>query len=112
MTKARVRFVGEQDGPPERELKRALAELCQRSRRVTRAYLARTEYDRPGVHHVALCLRTPGGDHHRELVEEIGASFATSFGADRHLDVLFLSESQEHELRAVCRPFFPAGPAR
>ena len=40
-----IRFIGQQDGPPERELKSHLASLLADECSVQRAYLARLQYD-------------------------------------------------------------------
>ena len=51
-----IRFVGGQDGPPERELKLHLATLPGDERSVQRAYLARLRYDNAKSWDVALCI--------------------------------------------------------
>ena len=95
-----VRFVGEQDGEPERLLKSALvAELCVVPE-VKRAYLAQLEYS-DGAH-VALCLVAP---EDRSLIERISSCFARIFAQQEHLDILFLTPDQETELARVCNPF-------
>jgi hypothetical protein len=46
---------------------------------------------------------------HREddkLANDIASKFRRMFGPHEHLDILFLSHSQETELRKVCCPFF------
>jgi len=103
-TPTKIRFVGEQDGVPERELKALLApELL--SRNVERAYLARIEYQDPRAHEVALCVR---GVEDPGLVQTVAGHFAKLFGRAVHLDILFISESQEQELARVCKPFYSA----
>jgi len=95
-----VRFVGEQDGEPERLLKNALVAELLGVPELKCAYLARVEY--PDGVHVALCLAAPEDPR---LLERIGARFAEIFGRHEHLDILFLGPSQEAELRRVCTPF-------
>ena len=103
-TETKVRFVCEQDGVPERELKALLApELL--SRNVQRAYLARIEYQDPRADEVALCVR---GVEDRGLVQAVADHFAKLFGRAVHLDILFLSESQEQDLARVCSPVYRA----
>jgi len=103
-TEKKIRFVCEQDGVPERELKALLApELL--SRNVERAYLARIEYQDPRAHEVALCVR---GVDDPVLVQTVAGHFAKLFGRAVHLDILFISESQEQELARVCKPFYRA----
>ena len=98
-----VQFLGEQDGAPERLLRGRLAEFFQRDKSVHRAYLARTSLD--GQASVALCVKTQFGAD-RGIAEKIGAIFAMIFNAAEHLDIIFLSEHQESQLKRVCSAFF------
>lgn len=100
-----LRFLGEQDGPPERELKFRLAQLFHSNKNVTTAYLARVSYG-PESFAVALCLRARSGAD-RGLVEKVGKIFASMFGGHEHLDIIFVDEVQEAELASICTPFFP-----
>lgn len=99
------RFLGEQDGPPERELKAALVEFFGRDPSVRAAYLARVAYGDQATANVVLCLRTQFGPD-PGLAEKIGRIFASMFGAHEHLDLLFLNDEQENTLRKVAAPFF------
>ena len=101
-----LQFLGEQDGPPERELKSRLAEFFRRDQSVNTAYLARVAYGDTSLA-VTLCLRSQFGPD-RGLAEKVGTIFASMFGGHEHLDI-FLSEAQEAELMKVCKPFFQAG---
>ena len=103
-TETKVRFVCEQDGVPERQL-RALLTPELLSRNVERAYLAMVEYLDPNAHEVALCVR---GADDRSLVQAVAGHFANIFGRQAHLDILFLSESQEQDVARVCSPFYRA----
>ena len=100
----RVIFVGEQDGPSECELKAQLAQVFA-AQNVSRAYLARVEVDYKGspAQSVALCLRAEADER---LVQKVGEIFASMFGKDVHMDIMFVSELQEAELAKCCRPFF------
>lgn len=98
----RIRFVGEQDGPSEQGLKLVLADMFARTR-VQRAYLARVDYGDPGAYEVALCLR---GAEDPGLLEGISRQFASLFGSEVHMDILFLDDELEAELRTVCSPFY------
>ena len=102
-----IRFVSEQDGPPEKELKAALADAFRRWPTVERAYLCRVTYDNPYAHEVALCLRTLSKPN-RQLVNDASAVFASLFGKDQHLDILFLTDAQETEVALVCPLFYQA----
>ncbi len=99
----KIRFLGEQDGPPEQLLKERLAEFFQRDKSVYRAYLAKVSLSEQGG--VALCLKTQFGAD-RGLAEKIGGIFGMIFNAHEHLDIMFLSDEQESELAKVCSPFF------
>src|SRR5690348_14077066 len=83
-----LRFLGEQDGLPERELKFRLAQLFTSSQSVITAYLARVVYPIES-HAVALCLRSKFGAELR-LIEEVGTIFSSTFATHAHLDIIFL----------------------
>jgi hypothetical protein len=98
-----LEFLGEQDGPPERLLKRQLTQHLVRHRSVKRTYLARLRIQ--GQIGVALCIcNETGADP--ALVNEVGKVFASIFGAHEHLDIVFVDDAQEASLEKVCRPFF------
>jgi hypothetical protein len=99
-----VRFLGEQNGTPEHLLKNKLAEFFQRDGSVSRSYLARIDYEE-GKNTVVLGLRTQFGPD-RGMVEKVGAIFAVIFNSKEHLDIMFLTDSEEAELARVCKPFF------
>jgi hypothetical protein len=114
-----VQFVGEQDGPPERELKTRLADSL-RPMGIRKAYLAVVSYDeRKGPQstsgdgapalNVALCLSlldTAAEKH--DIVQRAGHDFAALFGPTQHMDIVFLTDQQEAALKKVCRPFYMA----
>lgn len=106
MNVAQLKFCGEQEGPPERELKERLVQFFQRDQSVTAAYLARVAYADQSSVNVALCLRTRFGSD-PGLAEKIGRLFASMFGPREHLDIVFITGEQETELAKVCSPFFP-----
>ena len=101
----RLQFVGEQIGQTENELKVELCRLFDGHARPLRAYLARVEYGGDKDPHVALCLRAEGGED-LELVDKVASVFSKMFGAHEHLDILFVTEGQEEDLRQTCCPFF------
>ncbi|HOW80660.1 MAG TPA: enhanced serine sensitivity protein SseB C-terminal domain-containing protein [Candidatus Paceibacterota bacterium] len=100
-----IRYVGEQNGEPEQDLKQRLCRFFERDPSVKAAYLARVNYGHAQQVGVALCLKTVFGPD-KGLVEKIGAIFAAVFNASEHLDILFLDESQESDLRKVCSSFY------
>jgi hypothetical protein len=100
-----ILFVGEQDGPPERELKTRLIAFFQRDASVRSAYLAQVAYRESSAISVALCLGTQFG-RDPGLAEKVGRIFASMFGGREHLDIVFLSDVQEAELAKKCPRFF------
>jgi len=100
-----IRFLGEQDGPPERLLKERLADFFRRDRSVSRAYLARVDFGEGKDASVVLGLRTQFGPD-KGMVEKVGTIFADVFNSKEHLDIMFLTDSQEAQLARACKPFF------
>ncbi|MBL8629441.1 MAG: hypothetical protein JNM81_07425 [Rhodospirillaceae bacterium] len=97
-----VRFIGEQDGLVEIELKAKLR-ACLERYSIVAAYLARVAYE-DGVIAVALCIRT-GTESEIDLVSDVSKIFASIFSSENSLDVIFLTDEQELDLKLVCRPF-------
>lgn len=100
-----LRFIGEQDGPSERELKERLTDFFQHDQSVRAAYLARASYGESSQVSVALCLRTQFGAD-PGMAEKIGRIFASMFGGQQRLDIIFPTTEQETALAKVCAPFF------
>src|SRR5687768_16878143 len=84
---AQVRFLGEQDGPPERELKEKLAALFRGSL-VQSAYLARVAYGSSAAPEVVLCIRSESGAD-ESLVKDVSGIFTPMFGKGQQLDIIF-----------------------
>ena len=101
----RIRFIGGQDGDPERALKTSLAKLFGEHPSVESAYLARVQYDEASTEAVALCL-VSAASQDESLVEGIRKTFAARFRAGNQLDILFVGASQATRLDQVCRPFY------
>jgi hypothetical protein len=110
---SRVEFLREQDGVPERELKRRLSDLFAErgGGGVRRAYLAIIRHHGQAPLSVALCLRVDGGPD-RALVDSVGKVFASLFNERMFLDIVFVDEAQEVELARVCKPFVAAETAK
>jgi hypothetical protein len=104
----KLRFLGEQDGAPERLLKQKLSDLFRRDCRVRRAYLTRVRLGESTKTSVLLAVRTES-DADKNLVDGAAGVFAAIFSADESLDILFLNEGQEITLRRVCMPFCERG---
>jgi hypothetical protein len=100
-----VRFLGEQDGIPEQELKAKLVTLFKQNELVSRAYLARVSLSPSEEVVVALCL-PDNTESQAEIVRGAGAEFAELFSVNQHLDVVFVSAEDERRLASVCKPFF------
>ena len=103
-SEAEIQFVGEQDGPSERDLKQALVSVFEKHR-VQRAYLARVRAGTGGGVSVTLCLAAARG---RKIVHEVAGVFHQRFGSHEHLDILFLSGPQEFRVAGVCQAFYVA----
>jgi hypothetical protein len=100
-----IEFLGEQDGQVERQLKDALAALLRREPTVDRAYLARVRYDGT-TSGVVLGLLTDGDDESEALVGQVGTAFASIFDAKTHLDVIFLTDQRDTDIRRVWAAFY------
>ena len=98
-----VRFLGEQDGKPERELRAWLCAVFERRPLVDRAYLAQVAYAGAEGVSVAVCVVGPEAP---DLAAEIGSEFAKQFATGVPLDILFISMEQDAILGQVCKPFF------
>lgn len=103
----RIEFLGEQDGPSERDLKVALRGELERHAAIKRAYLARIGFAPAASPTVALCL-VPTSAEDAAIVKAVGKIFEGQFASGVPLDILFPSVDQEADLRRVCRPFFEA----
>jgi hypothetical protein len=55
--------------------------------------------------HIALCLKSLAGSE-QSLVDSIGGVFRAMFVAEVHLDIAFLTDSDEQRLKQVCRTFY------
>ena len=105
LSSADITFLGEQDGPAERRLKEALAVLLALGATVTRAYLARVRYDdkRSGV---MLGLLTEDARNSEKVAGQMGKTFEALFNTKADLDIVFLSDEREAEIRKACPPFY------
>ena len=106
---AQPRFLGEQEGEAEDDLKAALAKVLVKQPTIRAAYLARVSHGGDeSSFDVALCLRTKSGDDDPSVVPAVASAFSSLFGEDEHLDIMFLSDDQLRDIKKVCRPFFGA----
>jgi hypothetical protein len=101
-----ISFLGEQDGEPERELKSQWRTILAGYPNVTRAYLAIVSFD--GVAGTpALCISSRSSET-PQLVDALAAPFQQLFNKQVFLEIMFMSEEQEYQVRNVCRPFYEA----
>jgi hypothetical protein len=106
---AEIRFLCEQDGPAERDLKNALVELLRQHPDIKRAYLVQVQYGkRDGTQRdgTDVALGLDGSVASRALVGEVSARFAALFGKNQHLDIIFLSPEQSAAITRVAKPFY------
>jgi hypothetical protein len=107
-----VLFRGEQDGVPERDLKRELTALFQSRSDVESAYLAVVSYQGGSGHGIALCITgviEPAG--RPEIAKVVSKIFAGMFGAHEHLE--FCSRLMSRRVssgRYASRSLFVASP--
>lgn len=105
-TVQKLRFVGEQDGPVEQQLKLELVAVLSKCLEAERAYLVRVVYDEEQTTHVALAVCSTSRENDN-LKLQLGNCFVCAgFSSDSHLDIIFASNAQEAELSLVCRPFY------
>lgn len=107
-TSSETRFVAEQIGVPENEFKESIIGLFHDRNRPLRAYLVQVEYGEKRDFNVALCIALESEDDEK-LANDIALVFRRMFGSHEHLDILFVTEEQETQLRKVCCPFFGFG---
>ena len=100
-----ISFVGEQDGVPEQELKNNYLQLLQERQHVQSAYLARVTYGDSDAINVALCIRMEC-ETDDALRKDLGNLFTATFNQKEHLDIAFIRDDQEEELKLVCQPFY------
>lgn len=108
-----LRFVGERDGEPERDFKcelsvflRQLVEWKPLDKPV-RAYLCSVSYPSDGdsgSFSVALFFATES-DAKDEIRKGAASIFRRMFGTREHLEMMFVEDETESELRQVCSPF-------
>jgi len=98
-------FLGEQDGPIEREFKRRLLDCFATSTTLHKAYLVRARYDDSTKVNVVLALdANPGGQV--VLRDRAYKVFREMFSSEVWLDVLFPNEEQEQRISVVAKPFY------
>lgn len=101
-----IHFLEEQVGMPENKFKAKLVELFHAQKIPLRAYLVRVRYESITTDfNVAICLAIEYRED-KSLIEGISKIFSEMFGYSEHLDIIFISKTQEIQLRRVSCPFF------
>lgn len=100
-----IKFLCEQDGVPEQELKKRLSDLFIREKAVLRAYLVRMDFELSEEYLVALCLYVITKNH-LKLVKKISEIFSKMFSSDQHIEIIFLDDETETKVVDVCKPFY------
>jgi hypothetical protein len=100
-----VEFLGEQSGPVEDTLKRALIFEFATRPDVQRAYLARVGFQAGNEPSIAVCILSKRPED-RSLVMRVGEIFRRQYAKEVGLDVLFLTAGQDTALAGVCSPFY------
>lgn len=116
-----VEFLGEQRGAAEDLITTALASRFGADARIRAAYLVRAVFPTTGPQRAArenrgrdgtaapvevvVCVAAPEDP---AIASIVGEEFRKLFDASQHLDVLFLTEAQEREVRRVAAPFYSA----
>jgi hypothetical protein len=102
---ARVKFLGEQDGPVERTIKAQWLPILSADSNIRRAFLVRAAYERADDVHVLLALCSNVGPD-PGLIEALRVPYAAIFHRDCPLDTVFVSAAQEAHIERVCPPFY------
>ncbi|MDQ3005189.1 MAG: enhanced serine sensitivity protein SseB C-terminal domain-containing protein [Chloroflexota bacterium] len=100
-----ILFLGEQDGPPEQQLKARWQSILATFPDVLRAYLAIASFGQSENYQVVLCIWSKTGDNPL-LVNALTQPFHEMFNAATPLDIMFLNAATEADLKKVCRAFY------
>ncbi len=74
-----IRFLGEQDGPPERLLKEKLADFFRRDGSVSRAYLAKVDFGTVYKHLAAILVKLLNAASDEPSDDELVKLFPSTF---------------------------------
>ena len=100
-------FLGEQDGPNEREIKDQWVAVLAQTVDVKKAFLVRTIAGSDGSPNVMLCIFPSIADPHA-LVQKLADLFRAKFDTDTFVDIVFLNSAQEADVSRVAKPFYSA----
>jgi SseB protein C-terminal domain len=100
-----IAFVGEQDGPTERELKRAVAAILKRALSIECVFLLKVLYEPERETKMALVMEETR-EQEEQIVDSVERIFKGLFDESQSLDFLFLTGEQTAQLRSVTEPFY------
>jgi len=100
-----IRFLREQDGQIEKEVKARWQSILATFPDVLRAYLAIASFGQSQNYQVVLCLMSKTGENPL-LVDALAQPFQEMFNAATPLDILFLNAATEVDVKKVCRAFY------
>ena len=98
-----IKYIGEQDGAIEKELKSEITKIFKDNKGVKRAYLAQAIYGESLNCDVILCIN---GKEDINLIRSIDECFSRIFNQHMHLDIIFIEKDKEIEVQRVCKPFY------
>lgn len=101
-----LRFLCEQDGPAEQQIKAQWLPILEGDPHIRRAFLVRAQYA-DQTEHVILALSSTGGSD-AALMDALRIPYTAIFRDDCPLDMAFINEAQQSHLEKVCRPFYTA----
>ena len=100
-----IRFLREQDGQIEKEVKARWQSILATFPDVLRAYLAIASFGQSQNYQVVLCLMSKTGENPL-LVDALAQPLQEMFNAATPLDILFLNAATEVDVKKVCRAFY------
>ncbi len=112
--KSKIQFLCEQNGLPEKDLKKEFVTLFKKDIKVLRAYLVRITFDSKNDYLVALCifLDSTTSLNHKQVIpriKEISKICQKMLPQEIHLEIIFLDKETETKVLEVCSPFYVSG---
>jgi len=102
-----IRFLAEQDGQIEKEIKARWQSILVTFPDVLRAYLAIASFGQSQNYQVVLCIISKTGENPL-LVDALAQPFREMLNAATPLDIMFLNAATEADVKKVCRAFYEA----
>jgi hypothetical protein len=99
-------FLTEQDENSEKNLKTEFSQLFGHHELVKEAYLALAQCFGAVYPNLTLCLSGIQETDEKGMVSEIGEIVRKKFRKSPLMDIIFLTDFQEVEVRKVCKPFY------